>query len=595
MREVYSMLAFMYAELDFFSVILIINICVFAYWLFKRQGWTRPKQALIIVVLLSTAFITDAVEALGEYFGVFSPGFMYMINAIYFVSIVAAAASYFIYLYFRLKFLRRDKSTAIMLLSIPAIIVSVMSLSAINNKLLFYMNDENRYTRGPLYHLYTCAIILYYGTGLIMACIALRRDHKKTRKFKSEDTYIAVGLALYAASSLIFFLIQWVTQFNIYSMGATFSVFIFMTAMIYGQVGKTSKLGLKKDKQIEKMKVLLKEEREVKEFFLTGYFAAFYVDLDTHEYKVYICDDDKYKGSEDFFELTNKICEDFIASEDGLDILNLLTPEAIRKILSENKQHQIIVRSANKEGQHFVLMHIVAGEDENHAAIGFTDVDDLVKRRQQQQRILDQSHQVIEMLGGVVESRNMESSEHIKRVQSYTRILAESMLKKYPEYKLNMHKIELIVSASALHDVGKIMIKDEILLKPAKLTDKEFETIKEHSRLGSEIISKMMIGLDEEYRQYSYDISLYHHEKYDGSGYPEGLKGDQIPVSAQLVSMADCFDALTTKRVYKDAYSLDEAYEMILKGKCGAFSSKLLDCFISTREELFDTAERMRE
>lgn len=588
-----SMSAFLFAELDIFSIILLVVLCMFSFWLFKRQGWTRPLPALATAGLYILAFFLDGLEALGEYFGLFSSTIMYVINALYFVAIVSVAAAYLIYVYLRLGFLRKDKSTAIMLISLPATIVGILAVTAISNQLLFYMNETVNYVRGPLYHMYTGAIVFYYGSGIVLSVIAYVKERRRTGKNKSDNTYLMTGLIVYAAFNLLCFLIQWVTQFNFYSMGATLSVCIFVILMIYGQVGKSSNFLAKKDQELEHMNEALKEEREVKEFFLTGYFAAFYVNLNEHTYKVYFCDDDKYKGSDDFFELAEKICEDFVAGEDGMNIINLLRPEAIRKLLISEKQHQIIVRSANREGQHFILMHIVRGADEDHAAIGFTDVDDLVKRRMKEARRMDQSHQLIEMLGGMVESRNMESGEHIQRVKYYTRILAESMMKKYPEYELDMHKIELIVSASALHDVGKIKVSDTILLKPAKLTVEEFNTMKGHTLLGFEIVNKMMIGLDEEYAGYCKDIVLYHHEKYDGNGYPEGLKGDQIPIAAQLVSLADCFDALTTKRVYKNAYALDEAYEMILHGECGQFSSKLLDCFISTREELFEMAEGM--
>ena len=272
----------------------------------------------------------------------------------------------------------------------------------------------------------------------------------------------------------------------------------------------------------------------------------------------------------------------------------MLKPEVLRSIIIEKKEHMMIVRDANKKQPRFVMLHIVRGEDDNHVALGFIDVDDLVKRRGKEQRRLDQSHQIIEMLGGVVEARNLESGEHIQRVKHFTRILAEDMLDRYKEYNLDYHKVELIVSASALHDVGKIMIRDNILLKPDKLTSEEFETMKTHTTIGCEIVKKTMKGVDEEYYKYCYEIARYHHEKYDGKGYPEGLKGEEIPIAAQLVSVADVFDALTSKRVYKDAYSLDEAYNMILKGECGQFSSKLLDCFKNTKDSLFAMSKSMK-
>jgi putative two-component system response regulator len=192
---------------------------------------------------------------------------------------------------------------------------------------------------------------------------------------------------------------------------------------------------------------------------------------------------------------------------------------------------------------------------------------------------------IIEILGTVVEYRNLESGEHIKRVKGFTKILATELMKEYPEYGLTDKKIEMIVATSSLHDVGKISIPDSILLKPGKLTKDEFEYMKSHTTRGSEILSEFKDIWDDDYRQTSYEICRYHHERYDGRGYPEGLKGDEIPISAQIVSVADVYDALVSERVYKSAYTKDEAFQMIISGECGVFSPKLLECFRNVRKE----------
>lgn len=191
---------------------------------------------------------------------------------------------------------------------------------------------------------------------------------------------------------------------------------------------------------------------------------------------------------------------------------------------------------------------------------------------------------IIEILGTVVECRDFESGEHINRVKGYTRILAERLAADYPEYGLTPERIEVIVSASALHDVGKIAIPDNILLKPGKLTPEEFECMKSHTTRGSEILQNIKNAWDEEYSQVSYEICRHHHEKYDGRGYPDGLAGDAIPISAQIVSIADVYDALVNERVYKDAFSKEQAFHMIINGECGMFNPKLLECFHRERK-----------
>lgn len=208
--------------------------------------------------------------------------------------------------------------------------------------------------------------------------------------------------------------------------------------------------------------------------------------------------------------------------------------------------------------------------------------------QQQAAKLKKSNEKIIDVLGTVVETRNLEDGTHIKRVKEFTRILATYMMKDYPEYELTEEKIAVIVSASALHDVGKITISDSILLKPGKLTEEEYEYVKSHSIRGCDIINSITDVWDEEYVRYSCEITRYHHERYDGAGYPDGLKGDEIPISAQLVSVADCFDSLISESVYKSAIPFEEAYSMILQGECGVFSFKLLECFRKAKKELQD-------
>lgn len=203
----------------------------------------------------------------------------------------------------------------------------------------------------------------------------------------------------------------------------------------------------------------------------------------------------------------------------------------------------------------------------------------------QTEKLKMRNQEIIEVLGTVVEYRNMESGEHIQRVKGYTKILAECFMREYPEYNLTEETIDMIVSASALHDIGKIAIPDSILQKPGRLTKDEYEYMKSHTTRGSEILDAIKSGWDKESKQISYEIIRYHHERYDGKGYPDGLEGDNIPLSAQFVSVADVYDALVNERCYKDAYSVEEAYNMIVKGECGIFSPRIMDCFRKVRKD----------
>ncbi len=203
----------------------------------------------------------------------------------------------------------------------------------------------------------------------------------------------------------------------------------------------------------------------------------------------------------------------------------------------------------------------------------------------QAEKLHQNNQKIIDMLGTVVEFRNLESGEHINRVKKYTKILAEGAMREYPEYELTPEKVDTIVAASSLHDIGKITIPDRILLKPGKLTKDEFEYMKSHTTRGYELLAQIDNEWDPKLRQAVHEICRHHHERYDGKGYPDALAGEEIPLSAQLVSIADVYDALVSERCYKDAYSAEEAYRMIIHGECGVFSPKLMEVFRKTRKQ----------
>ncbi len=191
---------------------------------------------------------------------------------------------------------------------------------------------------------------------------------------------------------------------------------------------------------------------------------------------------------------------------------------------------------------------------------------------------------LLDALSSVIEHRSIESGQHVLRIRMFTKVLLEDVMNNYPEYGLDERKIGVIASAAALHDIGKISIPDAILNKPGPLTAEEYERMKTHSEKGCEILAGLDRMHDEEYLQYAYNICRYHHERWDGNGYPDGLKGENIPICAQAVGVADAYDALTADRIYKKAFSPEKAYNMILNGECGTFSPRLLECFKNVRE-----------
>ena len=196
--------------------------------------------------------------------------------------------------------------------------------------------------------------------------------------------------------------------------------------------------------------------------------------------------------------------------------------------------------------------------------------------REQEKAIRQNNEFMIDALGSVVEFRS---------------IVLKYLAKYFPKYNMTPVKIDQIARASALHDVGKIGIPDSILLKPGKLTPEEFEVMKTHTTIGCEILESFKPSYTDDFYQYCYEICRHHHERADGKGYPDHLTEDQIPVSAQIVSIADVYEALVSERVYKSAYSNAEAYAMILNGECGQFSDDVIECFKLAKEDFFNLVE----
>lgn len=200
---------------------------------------------------------------------------------------------------------------------------------------------------------------------------------------------------------------------------------------------------------------------------------------------------------------------------------------------------------------------------------------------------------LVTSISSVAEFRSFESDEHINRVKYFTKIILGYLRKQYPKYEFTLEQMKQIVDASAMHDIGKISIPDRILLKPDKLTKEEYEIMKTHTTNGAKLIEGFIAESEDNdmFYHYCYDICKYHHERYDGGGYPEGLVGDAIPIWAQVVSIAHTYDNLISKRIYKVPYVVDEAARMINAGECGVFSPEVLDCFNLAKEELFRATE----
>ena len=205
------------------------------------------------------------------------------------------------------------------------------------------------------------------------------------------------------------------------------------------------------------------------------------------------------------------------------------------------------------------------------------NLEALVEEKANQLKLINES--MVTSLANIIEFRDCESGEHVKRISGLTKILMGDIVQNYPEYYMTQEEIEKISTASILHDVGKIAIPDSILNKPGRLTKEEFDVMKLHTVKGCEILTNIPHVLDKDTFKYSYDICRHHHERWDGKGYPDGIKGEEISIWSQAVAIVDVYDALISPRVYKAPFEHSVAVNMIHNGECGSFNPKVVEAF----------------
>ena len=280
---------------------------------------------------------------------------------------------------------------------------------------------------------------------------------------------------------------------------------------------------------------------------------------------------------------------------DGFEVLNYMNNnnwiEDIPVILISSEDSNQYIRRAYEMG---VSDYISRPFD---AKIVYQRVLNTIKLYAKQRRLInlitDQVYEkeknnkmMIAILSQIVEFRNSESGMHVRNISTLTGMLLKKIVQKTDKYYLSWSKRFYITNGSVLHDIGKIGIPEEILNKPGKLTKEEYEIMKEHTVIGEKMLKNLELYQDEPLVKTACEIVRWHHERYDGKGYPDGLKGDEIPISAQIVSIADVYDELVSERVYKKAFSHEKAMEMILNGECGAFNPLLLECLVEIQDRI---------
>ena len=326
--------------------------------------------------------------------------------------------------------------------------------------------------------------------------------------------------------------------------------------------------------------------------------------------------DDELVSRKKMERLLNSLGHETLAAADGREAWRIWNDERTRMVITdwvmpgmdgiefcrkirraEGSQYTYIIMVTSKSNIQDIVTGIDGGADD-FISKPFVREELLVRIRAGERLLgIETRDIVIFSMAKLAESRDPETGFHLERIQYYSKTLAEAMARSdNPPDEIDRLFIDNIFHTSPLHDIGKIGTPDYVLLKPGRLDDKEFEIMKRHSRIGYETLNDALMRYPKaDYLKMSAEIALSHHEKYDGSGYPEGLKGKAIPLAARIVALADVYDALVSKRVYKNAYLHDMAKAVILQGTGSHFDPMVIDAFLTCEKSFVEISERFKE
>jgi response regulator RpfG family c-di-GMP phosphodiesterase len=512
--------------------------------------------------------------------------FDYFVNLVYFLASMLGILSWFYFCTQTIESVFYKKPVLRYVSAIPAVATCILILSSPFSGLIFTVTG-GVYQRGPVFAANVITNMLYLSvTAAISVITALKTKSKKIK-------HISVSFLLYEIPVILCGVLQAVTGYDFNCAGLTLSLLLLYSRGIANTTRDSSELIYS---------------------ILNSFDASFIVNAEKNTLKV-LSVGKNYKGSidkegRDGFENYGGRIKDLIEAnvvpEDKNTVLESFDIGYIRQKIKKEHVFSIIYRTYDNDRK--IIYHKTTfmnaenkfEQSEFLICIQNIDLNKYESERnasliEQNARLSKINEDIFLIAGAVIEARDMESGEHVFRVKEYTRLLANQVMEDFPEYNLTNEKISYITAASALHDLGKIMIPDSILLKAGKLTPEEFEIMKTHTVKGCELIDRFPLESAENYIKCAREICRWHHEKYDGKGYPDGLCGEEIPISAQIVSIVDCYDALTQKRVYKEARSADESYSMIINGECGAFSDKILFCFEKVKDNFASLVSKSYE
>lgn len=551
------------------SYLILFHALCLAILILTYVGSAKKQLSVSLeTVYLMTAMIivTDCTWSILSYFNCKDANLLYVVNIIYFIAEIAGVFAWALFSIQTLDIKFFNQKSGLVLLSIP-LAIDVLYIVTTSMTGFLFVIENGEYVRGSLFFIDVIIKFIYLilGCGCALYCAAHENRVYLKKRYRL--------LAWFCGPVLIGGAAQAICGLDLNCVAPVLALVIIYKHGIANEA---------------------KDNGDLVKAIAGSYSAAFIINADTHEVKTLGAVDDyrriaRLTGSLPYEEVLDASVQLNVLPEDRIRVEREFALDNVLKELKTKNAFSLVYRVNSNSGQDTfnkaTFLKAFSQEDRHEMFLGIegqeirqilmSDVDGLSEEKENFERVKETFTTVI---ANVIEARDVDSGEHVKRVKDLTQLLCNQLMQDYPEYGLDPLSIRYITNGSALHDIGKIMIPDSILLKPGKLTREEFDIMKTHTVNGVTILDNIPEDLDPEYLRYAKEICRWHHEKYDGRGYPDGLKGDEIPISAQIVSLADCYDALTSKRVYRDAIPRLKALNMINNEECGVFNMDLLDC-----------------
>jgi len=582
MSEILKNSIIMGAELHLACILLIFLLFVNMRRSFSRNGRKVELSLNLMYIGSMLMLLSDCLWASLSSQGNIGNTLGYIINLVYFISGSTGVTGWLIFCVTELGTGLSGNKYAKAFMTMPCIVVNIMYLVSPFSGLVFSIQN-GAYVRGTLFFLDPAIKLGYIGCASAIAILHGRKQEIEYLK-KRDFHFACFGIPV-----IISGVFQTITGVDFNCLGATVGlVLIYIVGITNQDTENTDAI-----------------------YSLANSFEASYiVNMDTGKIRPLhedLMHDKEFPGmkSTDYTSHFNGVLSAILLPEDRSSTLEMYDIKSVRRRFKIDNSFSIRYRVKENSGQTSLhtasFIRAVGDGGKNEFLLGINTIhsDSLLYERNEvlsheNQRLEQINTSIIESVAKIVEARDGGSGAHIIRVRKLTEILAGEIMREFPELNLDEEKVKLISLASVLHDVGKIAIPDAILLKPGRLTEDEFRIMKSHSAKGCDILNMFPLGLDDAFLEYALSICRWHHEKYDGKGYPDGLKGDEIPIAAQIVSVADCFDALVSDRPYKSAFSPDKALEMIFNGECGEFSPKILSALRNQRNRLTELVRLYR-